>query len=79
MSTPQEKVETQRRAWNHSPIQQWHRHLIGPVELEHLLLTQKDHAALMAENELLKREIHYLRDDLGLTNEPHATTPKDPK
>lgn len=77
MSTPQEKVEAQRLAFESRNIKL--RHLIGPVELEHLLLTQKDHSDLMAENELLKREIHYLRDDLGLTNEPHATTPKDPK
>lgn len=68
MSTPQEKVEAQRLAFESRNIKL--RHLIGPVELEHLLLTQKDHAELLKELESIKAQF---------ANELHTTTPKDTK
>lgn len=37
MSTNAEKVEAQRQAFNHKATFGWHRHLIGPQELERLL------------------------------------------
>ena len=65
MSTLVEKVEAQRLAFESRNIR--FRHLIGPVELEHLLLMRIDHARLLVENEALKSQL------------ANAPTPKDPK
>lgn len=68
MSTRFEQVEAQRLAFESRNIRL--RHLIGPVELEHLLLMRIDHARLLVENEKLKEQVDRFT---------YATTPKDPK
>jgi hypothetical protein len=37
MSTLAEKIRAQKMALEHQPVQPWHRHLVGPEELEMLL------------------------------------------
>lgn len=37
MSTDAEKLSAQKAAFDHKPTQPWHRHLVGPAELETLL------------------------------------------
>ena len=69
MSTRTEKVEAQRTAFGCCGGRHI-RHLIGPLELEHLLLTKEDHIRLVKENEALKARL----------NHEHTTeTPKDTK
>jgi hypothetical protein len=41
MSTIDEKIAAQRAAFESQPTQWWHRHLIGPAELEILLHGQQ--------------------------------------
>ena len=37
MSTPAEKIAAQKAAFEHQPSEHWHRHLVGPDELEYLM------------------------------------------
>jgi hypothetical protein len=37
MSTPSEKIRAQKMAFEHKPVQPWHRHLVGPEALEMLI------------------------------------------
>ena len=37
MSTPAEKIAAQKAAFEHQPSEHWHRHLVGPAELETLM------------------------------------------
>lgn len=37
MSTPAEKIEAQKMAFESQPTQPWHRHLVKPAELEIML------------------------------------------
>jgi len=37
MSTDCEKISAQKGAFQSEPVQRWHRHLVGPVELETML------------------------------------------
>lgn len=49
MSTNRQKVEAQKRAFFHRPCLEWQRHLIGHVELEQLLESDKQLRRMKAE------------------------------
>lgn len=49
MSTRAEQIEAQRAAWEHEPIQPWHRHLIGPERLRFLFEMEDEMRAMGAE------------------------------
>lgn len=47
MSTELEQLSAQSMAFNHKPTQHWHRHLIGPMELQILMEKARKHDAAM--------------------------------
>ena len=42
MSTQSENIRAQKMAFEHTPVQPWHRHLIGPAELEGLFFADSE-------------------------------------
>lgn len=66
MSTPAEKIAAQKAAFEHQPSEHWHRHLVGPAELETLM----ENFVVMGCDLLNARQViamllRYVHDDAG--------------